>query len=44
MSVTLLKTRLGTASESDRKEILTRQTILKRLKKELKEVIQNATR
>ena len=35
---------LGQASESDRKEILTRQATLKRLKKELKEVIQNATR
>ena len=30
---------LGQASESDRKEILTRQATLKRLKKELKEVI-----
>ena len=35
---------LGQVSESDRKEILTRQAILKRLKKELKKVIQNATR
>ena len=35
---------LGQASESDRKEIITRQTTLKGLKKELKEVIQNATR
>ena len=35
---------LEQASESDRKEILTRQTTLKRLKKELKKVIQNATR
>ena len=35
---------LGQASESDRKEILTRQANLKRLKKELKEVIQNDTR
>ena len=35
---------LGQASESDRKKILTRQATLKRLKKELKEVIQNATR
>ena len=35
---------LGQASESDRKDILTRQVTLKRLKKELKEVIQNATR
>ena len=35
---------LGQASASDRKEILTRQATLKRLKKELKEVIQNATR
>ena len=34
---------LGQASESDRKEILTRQVTLERLKKELKEV-QNATR
>ena len=38
------KQHLGQASESDRKEILTRQATLKRLKKELKEVIQNATR
>ena len=35
---------LGQASESDRKEIITRQTTLKRLKNELKEVIQKATR
>ena len=35
---------LGQASESDRKVILTRQATLKQLKKELKEVIQNATR
>ena len=35
---------LRQASESDRKEILTRQATLKRLKKELKEVIQNVTR
>ena len=35
---------LEQASESDRKEILTRKATLKRLKKELKEVIQNATR
>ena len=35
---------MGQASESDPKEILTRQAILKRLKKKLKEVIQNATR
>ena len=35
---------LEQASESNRKEILTRQATLKRLKKELKEVIQNATR
>ena len=34
----------GQASESDRKEILTRQATLKRLTKELKEVVQNATR
>ena len=34
---------MGQASESDRKKILTRQANLKRLKKELKEVIQNAT-
>ena len=35
---------LGQTSESDCKGILTRQATLKRLKKELKEVIQNATR
>ena len=35
---------LGQASESDRKEILSRQATLNRLKKELKDVIQNATR
>ena len=35
---------MGQTSESDRKELLTRQVTLKRLKKELKEVIQNATR
>ena len=35
---------LEQSSESDRREILTRQAILKRLNKELKEVIQNATR
>ena len=34
---------LGQASESDCKEILTRQATLKRLKRELKEVIQNVT-
>ena len=34
---------LKQASEIDRNEILTRQATLKRLKKELKEVIQNAT-
>ena len=34
---------LGQASESDRKEILTRQATQKRLKKELKEEIQNAS-
>ena len=34
---------LGQASESDHKEILTRQATLKQLKEELKEVIQNAT-
>ena len=33
----------GQASEVDRKEMLTRQPTLKWLKKELKEVIQNAT-
>ena len=38
------KRNLEQASESDRKEILTRQVTIKRLKKELKEVIQNATR
>ena len=31
-------------SESDRKELLTRQATLKRLKKELKEITQNDTR
>ncbi|CAM1309068.1 Uncharacterised protein g5038 [Pycnogonum litorale] len=35
---------LGQASESDRKEISTRQATLQRLKKELKETIQNAAR
>ena len=35
---------MGQASESDRKEMLTRQATLKQLKKDLKEVIQNATR
>ena len=35
---------LGQVSEGNRKEIITRQATLKRLKKELKEVIQNATR
>ena len=35
---------LGQVSESNRKEILTRKATLKQLKKELKEVIQNATR
>ena len=35
---------LEQSSESDRREILTRQAILKRLNKDLKEVIQNATR
>ena len=35
---------MGQASESDRKEMLTRQATLKRLRKELKKVIQNATR
>ena len=35
---------LGQASESDHKEILTRQTALKQLKEELKKVIQNPTR
>ena len=35
---------LRKSSESGRREILTRQAILKRLKKELKEVIQNVTR
>ena len=35
---------LGQASESDRKEISTREATLKRLKKVLKEVIQNANR
>ena len=34
---------MGQASESDRKEILTRQATQKRLKKELKEEIQNAS-
>ena len=38
------KRNLGQASESDRKEILTTQATLKRLKRELKEVVQNATR
>ena len=38
------KRELGQASASDRKEILTRQVTLKRLRKELKEVIQRATR
>ena len=35
---------LGQVYESDCKDILTRQATLKRLKKELKEAIQNATR
>ena len=35
---------LRQAFKSDRKEILTRQATLKRLKKKLKEAIQNATR
>ena len=35
---------MGQASESNRKEILTRKATLKQLKKELKEMIQNATR
>ena len=35
---------LGQASESDRKEISTREATLKQLKKVLKEVIQNANR
>ena len=38
------KRNLGQESESDRKEILTTQATLKRLKRELKEVVQNATR
>ena len=35
---------MGQASGSDRKEMFTRQVTLKQLKKDLKEVIQNATR